>query len=69
MNCANKDDNQAKCPCTYPGCPKKGMCCECLRFHLSNNEVPACFFSPEGEKSYDRSIDNFIRDYQQRKQR
>ncbi len=69
MNCANQDKNMSRCPCSYPGCSRKGMCCECLRYHLANDEVPACFFPPEAEKTYDRSIEYFIEVYRQRKKR
>jgi hypothetical protein len=63
MNCQNKEKNLQQCPCTYPGCPRKGICCECLRYHLAKNELPACFFSRENERTYDRSISKFIKDY------
>lgn len=59
------EKNKIICNCTYP-CSKKGMCCDCLRSHLSNGEVPACFFPDEIEKTYDRSIENFIRTYRER---
>lgn len=54
--------NLNQCVCTYPGCPRKGICCECLKHHLENNELPACCFSAQAEKTYDRSIENFIKD-------
>lgn len=57
--------NKEKCACTYH-CSKRGMCCECIKSHRENNEIPGCYFSKEGEKTYDRSIENFIRDYQSR---
>ena len=57
-------NNKMKCNCTYP-CSKKGMCCECLLYHKSRGELPACFFSDDVEKTYDRSIENFIRIYQE----
>jgi len=59
------EENKSVCNCSYP-CSKKGMCCECLRSHLRSGEVPACFFSDDVEKTYDRSIENFIRAYQKR---
>jgi len=59
-NCINIKDNLEKCPCTYPGCPRKGMCCECLRHHLKKRQLPACCFPPEIEKTFDRSIEKFI---------
>ena len=61
----NIDKNKMDCNCTYP-CDKKGMCCECMRYHWARNEVPACFFPDDVEKTYDRTIENFIRVYQQR---
>jgi len=68
MEC-QKEKNLKTCPCTYlpagrqgPYCPRKGICCECLRYHLANNELPACCFSRETEKTYDRSIEMFIKE-------
>jgi len=52
--------NKANCNCTYP-CGKKGICCECLAQHRSIGELPACFFPRDAEKTYDRSIEHFIR--------
>ncbi|MFH1990635.1 MAG: DUF6485 family protein [Patescibacteria group bacterium] len=60
MEC-QKENNLKTCPCTYPGCPRKGICCECIRHHRDNGELPGCCFSKEAEKTYDRSIENFIR--------
>ena len=57
-----QEDNAYKCNCTYP-CDKKGMCCECLRYHLSMNELPACCFPDDVEKTYDRSFEKFIEIY------
>lgn len=67
MDCQTKKKNLDFCNCSYPSCPRKGFCCQCLQYHLPSRQVPACFFSAQGEKSYDRSIDNFIADYQRRK--
>lgn len=58
MEC-NKDKNTVKCNCSYP-CSRKGMCCECLSYHRRNGELPACYFSDDYERTYDRSIENFI---------
>jgi hypothetical protein len=63
VNC-QKEKNLKSCPCTYPGCPRKGICCECIRHHLNNNELPGCCFSPAAEKSHDRSVKKFISDRQ-----
>jgi len=59
MEC-RKEENLKNCPCTWEYCDKKGICCECIKYHLNNNEMPACFFPPEAEKTYDRRIEKFI---------
>ncbi|MFH1655842.1 MAG: DUF6485 family protein [Candidatus Omnitrophota bacterium] len=60
MECKNKQKNLDNCNCSYEPCERKGMCCECISYHLRKNQLPACYFSPEAEKTYDRSIRNFI---------
>jgi len=60
------EQNKTNCNCTYP-CGKKGKCCECLMYHKNRGELPACLFPDDIEKTYDRSIENFIKVYQQRK--
>ncbi|MCX7779021.1 MAG: DUF6485 family protein [Patescibacteria group bacterium] len=62
MECRQKE-NLKNCPCSYPGCPRKGICCQCLRHHREKGQLPACYFSPEIEKTYDRSIKKFIEVY------
>ncbi|MFH1398870.1 MAG: DUF6485 family protein [Candidatus Woesearchaeota archaeon] len=59
MECTNSK-NLKFCNCTYP-CSRKGKCCECLQYHLKMNELPACCFPDDIEKSYDRSFENFIK--------
>ncbi|MDD4902070.1 MAG: DUF6485 family protein [Patescibacteria group bacterium] len=59
MECRIKKNLQ-NCPCTYQGCELKGKCCECVAYHRANKELPACYFSTAEEKTYDRSIKNFI---------
>ena len=66
MEC-NKEKNMKRCNCTYEPCSKKGVCCECLRYHLEIKQLPACFFPDDVEKTYDRSIERFIKTYQSRK--
>lgn len=60
MEC-NKEQNLANCNCSYPGCPKKGICCECISYHLSSKQLPACCFPNEVEKTYDRSFKAFAK--------
>lgn len=59
MEC-NKPENLKKCNCTYEPCERKGICCECIKYHLGRNELPACCFPDDAEKTFDRSIAKFI---------
>lgn len=61
MDCANRKENLARCNCSYPGCPRHGVCCECLDYHRRMSELPACYFDAAQERTYDRSIDYFVR--------
>ena len=65
MECKVKQ-NKARCNCSYEPCAKKGICCECIQAHWTNGELPACFFPEDIEKTFDRSIERFIKTYQQR---
>ena len=60
MVCERNSQNLKKCTCTYSSCSRKGKCCECMQYHLSMNELPACCFPPAVEKTYDRSFAAFI---------
>ncbi len=55
--------NQRNCACSY-SCERRGKCCSCIVYHKEMGELPGCLFSPKAEKTYDRSIANFIRDQQ-----
>ena len=57
--CENREKNLAECTCTY-SCDKRGICCECVAQHRAMGELPGCFFPPEAEKTYDRSIRKFV---------
>lgn len=61
MKCENQNLNLDNCNCTYDHCPRKGKCCECIQYHKKRDELPACYFSEEAEKTYNRSIDYFIK--------
>lgn len=61
VNCANSKKNNSICNCTYSGCPRHGICCECLAYHRASSELPACYFDKAGEKTYDRSIENYLK--------
>lgn len=52
--------NLKNCNCSYEPCPRKGICCECIAYHRSHNELPACYFPSDVERTYDRSIARFV---------
>ena len=60
MECKT-EKNLSACNCTYEPCPRKGNCCECLRYHLKNRELPGCCFPDDAERTYDRSFEHFAR--------
>ncbi|MEA2053694.1 MAG: DUF6485 family protein [Candidatus Thermoplasmatota archaeon] len=62
MEC-KKEENLKSCPCTWEVCNRKGMCCECIRYHWSRRELPACLFPKDVERTYDRSLEKFIETY------
>jgi len=59
MDCKSLE-NKKNCNCSYP-CNKKGVCCDCIAYHRNIGQLPACYFLDEDEKTYDRSIENFIK--------
>ncbi|MFA5119412.1 MAG: DUF6485 family protein [Candidatus Omnitrophota bacterium] len=60
-NCPNQEQNLENCNCSYDPCARTGVCCECVRYHRENNELPACFFPADIERTYDRSLRQFIK--------
>ncbi|MFH1282849.1 MAG: DUF6485 family protein [bacterium] len=61
MGSCSKDKNISFCNCSYEPCSRKGICCECLQYHLRNRELPACCFPDEVERTYDRSRERFVK--------
>ncbi len=59
MDCSLKTNRQ-NCNCTYEPCSRKGKCCECISYHRESDELPACYFTPEVERAYDRSVASFV---------
>ncbi len=59
--CPRQEKNLAECSCTYGHCDRKGLCCECLHYHRKRGELPGCYFPPEVEMTYDRSIGRFVK--------
>ncbi len=62
MEC-NRAENKTDCNCTYEPCSRKGVCCQCIAFHLASKELPACAFPSDVEGTYDRSFRKFISTY------
>ncbi|HEJ83970.1 MAG TPA: cytosolic protein [Desulfobacteraceae bacterium] len=60
MEC-NKENNLQRCNCTYDSCAKKGICCECIAYHLRSRALPGCCFPEKAEATYDRSFEHFAR--------
>jgi len=60
MDC-KKETNLKRCNCSYDPCARKGMCCDCLSYHLKMRQLPACAFPPDVERTYDRSFERFAR--------
>ncbi len=60
--CKNFEANKARCNCTYEPCSRKGICCECMQYHMGSGDFPACYFSKDAERSYDRSFACLARD-------
>jgi hypothetical protein len=58
MDC-NKNRNLKNCNCTYDPCSRKGVCCECLSYHLAMRQLPGCCFPDAVEKTWDRSFERF----------
>lgn len=62
----NLSKNKGSCTCSYEPCSRKGKCCECIRYHRKNGELPACLFPEDVEATYDRSVENFINTHKKR---
>jgi hypothetical protein len=60
MECT-MEKNKPYCNCSYEPCSRKLKCCDCLHFHRRNGQLPACFFNATYEKTYDRSVANFLK--------
>jgi hypothetical protein len=60
-DCPRTKENLKSCNCSYTPCSRKGSCCECLAYHRSLEELPACYFTRDEERTYDRSVSFFVR--------
>jgi len=52
MDC-KKERNLKICGCTYEPCARKGICCDCVSYHLQKRQLP------DAERTYDRSFEHF----------
>jgi len=60
MDC-QKDANMARCNCSADVCSRKGVCCDCIAYHIRQRQLPACAFPADAERTYDRSFAHFAR--------
>jgi hypothetical protein len=60
MRTCDAERNAKGCTCTYEPCPRKGICCECVRYHNRAGELPGCVFPRDAEATYDRSVAAFV---------
>lgn len=60
MDC-KKEKNLAICNCSYDPCSRKGVCCDCVQYHRKSRQLPACFFSTDAERTFDRTFEHFAR--------
>lgn len=63
MKECSKEKNLSTCNCTWEPCSRKGICCECISYHWRMKELPACLFPEDIERTFDRSLRNFIKIY------
>jgi hypothetical protein len=62
MEC-KEERNLQSCKCTYDPCSRKGVCCECIRYHWRMRELPGCLFPDDAERTWDRSLESFVKLY------
>jgi len=60
MEC-KQSTNLQHCNCSYAPCSRKGVCCDCISYHLRMRELPACCFPADAERTFDRSFEHFAR--------
>jgi len=60
MEC-KQNKNLKQCNCSYEPCSRKGLCCECIQYHVKMRQLPACVFPNDAEKTFDRSYEHFSR--------
>ena len=66
MEC-KKENHLERCNCSYEPCSRKGVCCDCLAYHVRMRQLPACVFPDDAERTYDRSYEHFAKLVQERR--
>ncbi len=61
MECKKAENIRKCCKCSYTSCSRRGVCCDCVAYHLAKRQVPGCFFPEDAERTYDRSFEHFAR--------
>lgn len=54
-------NNTLPCICSF-SCSRHAKCCECVAYHIKNDEFPACFFSTTTEKTGNRTLAALLKD-------
>ena len=60
MDC-KRTTNADHCTCSYEPCSRRGVCCDCLTYHLRARQMPGCCFPTAAEATYDRSFEHFAK--------
>lgn len=60
MDC-KKEKNLVNCTCSYDPCSRKGICCECIEYHVKKRQLPGCCFPKDAERTYNRSFEHFAK--------
>lgn len=42
-NCPNGEKNKMRCTCPHSNCARHGICCECVAYHLPQQQLPQCY--------------------------
>lgn len=42
-DCSNMEKNKQQCTCAYTNCPRHGVCCQCVAYHLPQKQLPQCY--------------------------
>ena len=66
MDC-RKEKNLASRTCTNDPCSRKGICCECVEYHVKKRQLPGCCFPKDAERTYNQSFEHFAKLVQEKR--